>query len=253
MIDNDDNINNNNHPMMILIHLRSYLIGVINVLDTLLYSWLHGKQASLEDTYNSRVSRLEKDYNDSLNNIVSTKDSEIIALKHNYEQQINNIRDTLQKQITSLASDNARYREQIANVHQLAKQQYALQFEEWREEYDRVAKEQEKVIKEKAIQGSRSSIRGSAVETFAVFLENFPVANVNPSDVIFVGNMLDFIVFNGVSDYRDGVASSGSDIEIVFVEVKTNKSRMSKVQKAIQNAIEEGRVRFELFRVDVGN
>ena len=170
--DNDDNIDNSihTHPMMILLQMRAYLIGVINVIDTLLYSWLHGKQASLEDTYNSRVSRLEKDYNDSLNNIVSTKDSEITALKHNYEQQINNIRDTLQKQITSLSSDNARYREQIANVHQLAEQQYALQFEEWREEYDRVAKEQEKVIKEKAIQGSRSSIRGSAVETFAVCL-----------------------------------------------------------------------------------
>ena len=77
---------------------------------------------------------------------------------------------------------------------------------------------------------------GQIMEKAVPFLTIF---GHDPRNAHFCGNFIDYVVFN-----KD---------EIVFVEVKTGKSRLSKKQRNIKKIIEAGNVRFELVRVDYDN
>ena len=85
-----------------------------------------------------------------------------------------------------------------------------------------------------AVKRSRAVLSGQMAEQIAPFLKDFPC---NPADVRFVGKPLDFIGFPGAAD--------GSGIkEILFIEVKTGNSGLSKREREIKAAVEEGRVRY---------
>lgn len=74
---------------------------------------------------------------------------------------------------------------------------------------------------------------GQIMEKMAPFLEVF---NHDPRNAQFLGNPIDYIIFN--------------EDEIVFMEVKTGKARATKKQNNIKKLVEEGKVRFELIRFD---
>lgn len=85
-----------------------------------------------------------------------------------------------------------------------------------------------------AVKRSRAVISGQMVEQIAPFLKDFPC---NPADVRFIGKPLDFLGFPG--------AAEGSPIqEVLFIEVKTGSSVLSKREKEIKTAVENGRVRY---------
>ena len=73
---------------------------------------------------------------------------------------------------------------------------------------------------------------GFMVEKMAPFLDIFPT---DPNNAHFLGAPIDYISFG--------------DDEIVFIEVKTGASRLSKKQRNIKALVEEGKVRFELVRL----
>ncbi len=75
------------------------------------------------------------------------------------------------------------------------------------------------------------------MEQMAPYLRKFPY---DPHDVRFIGNPVDFVVFDGLS--------AGRDVRIVFVEVKSGKARMNENERRIREAVEKKRVSFELFR-----
>jgi predicted Holliday junction resolvase-like endonuclease len=70
-----------------------------------------------------------------------------------------------------------------------------------------------------------------------------------PADCRFLGNPIDYVVFNGHTEFSDPEGSD-EDLEIVLLEIKQNSSQLSRVQRAVRRAAEEGRVRFEVARVD---
>lgn len=74
---------------------------------------------------------------------------------------------------------------------------------------------------------------GQISEQLAPFLKNF---NHDPKKAHFIGNPIDYIVFE-----EDGVT---------MVEVKSGKSKLSKGQQDIKKLIEEGKVKFEEIRID---
>ena len=76
---------------------------------------------------------------------------------------------------------------------------------------------------------------GQMAEHLVPFLPQFPY---KPSDAHFLGKPLDFLVF----DLDEG--------RIVFVEIKTGKSRESERQRKIKNIIKSGRVFYERIRLD---
>ena len=59
----------------------------------------------------------------------------------------------------------------------------------------------------------------------------------------------DYVVFDGYTDFRDGDGRA-EDIEVVFIDIKSGKARLSKGQQAIAQAIGAGRVRFETVYID---
>lgn len=74
---------------------------------------------------------------------------------------------------------------------------------------------------------------GLTVENVAPFFDEWPY---DPSNFRFLGNPIDGISFND-----DGV---------VFVEIKTGQSRLSRNQLKIKSLVKDGKVKFMTFRAN---
>lgn len=96
-------------------------------------------------------------------------------------------------------------------------------------------KEADKNIKILSQKKSSEVRLGQIGESLVPFLSKCPY---DPKLMSFLGNPIDFIVF----DYDQG--------EIIFLEVKTGKSQLSKRQKLIKNIIKTGKVYYDTIRVD---
>ncbi|MCR5288469.1 MAG: hypothetical protein K6E51_00595 [Treponema sp.] len=97
-----------------------------------------------------------------------------------------------------------------------------------------------KAGREDAIKRSRAVLGGQMMEQVAPFLQGFPC---NPADVRFVGKPIDFVAFPG--------AGEGIPIEeVLFIEVKTGSSTLSKREREIKQAVESGRVRYVIYQPD---
>ncbi len=104
-------------------------------------------------------------------------------------------------------------------------------FEEWKQRY-------EKEIRRDAIEKSKAVITGKVTEHLTPYLPGF---KYNPKDARFIGSPIDLIVFDGLDE--------GDLRRIVFVEVKSGKSTLSKREKLIGDAIEQGKVEWVVLRV----
>jgi len=92
-------------------------------------------------------------------------------------------------------------------------------------------------IRKDSVNRSRSTLKGRISEQMAPLLPEFPFS---PADARFIGNPIDFVVFDGYTKARDEKAES---IGVVLVEIKKGKkSRLSREETLIKKAVEEGRV-----------
>jgi predicted Holliday junction resolvase-like endonuclease len=85
---------------------------------------------------------------------------------------------------------------------------------------------------------SRTSRDGVGGENVAPWMPGFPF---EPRDASFLGNPVDYVVFDGLDE--------GELREIVFVEVKTGQSGMTKRGQQIRRAVQDGRVSHRLVRL----
>ncbi|MEB3753272.1 Holliday junction resolvase-like protein [Acinetobacter sp. MD2(2019)] len=99
---------------------------------------------------------------------------------------------------------------------------------------------------QRSVNTSRAVLKGKMAEQFAPVLPGF---NYLPSDAKFLGDPVDYVVFNGYSAFREGNASA-DDLELVLIDIKSGQARLTKGQQAIAHAIQQGRVRFETIRID---
>lgn len=98
-------------------------------------------------------------------------------------------------------------------------------------------------IRKDALERSQSAVAGKATEHLAPLLPGF---DFDPRDARFLGSPIDFVVFDGLSE--DQVP------EIVFVEVKTGPlAALSRRERLVREAVEDGRVRFLEVRIDPSN
>lgn len=89
-----------------------------------------------------------------------------------------------------------------------------------------------------AILRSRAVLGGHFTENLAPYLPSFPFS---PTECRFVGKPIDFIVFKGMD---------GKEIdEVVFVEVKSGKSKLSSQEKNLKEAVKNKKVRWEEYRI----
>ena len=93
-------------------------------------------------------------------------------------------------------------------------------------------------IREDAIKQSRAVLGGQFSEQIAPYLPNFPF---NPTEARFIGKPIDFVVFNGMDEKKIE--------EIVFVEVKSGQSQLSKIEKSLKAAVENKNVSWHEYQV----
>lgn len=98
----------------------------------------------------------------------------------------------------------------------------------------------------RSVNTSRAVLKGKMAEQLAPIMPEFQYL---PSDAKFLGDPVDYVVFDGYTDFRDGDGSA-EDIEVVLIDIKSGGARLTKGQQAIEKAIKEGRVRFETIRID---
>jgi|ETNmetMinimDraft_33_1059910.scaffolds.fasta_scaffold105392_2 predicted Holliday junction resolvase-like endonuclease len=89
-----------------------------------------------------------------------------------------------------------------------------------------------------AVLRSRAVLSGQFSEQLAPF---FPDFNFKPTECKFLGSPVDFIVFNGADDKKID--------EVVFVEVKSGKSKLSSTEKSLKETIENKNIRWEEYRI----
>jgi len=99
-------------------------------------------------------------------------------------------------------------------------------------------KAEEKRMRADAIARSKAVVRGKVAEQFVPFTEDF---DYNPRDARFLGSPLDYVVFEGLTE--------GELLRVVFIEVKTGKSRLTARQVSLRDVIDEGLVFYEELRL----
>ena len=93
-------------------------------------------------------------------------------------------------------------------------------------------------LREDAIKQSRAVLGGQFSEQIAPYLPDFPF---KPTESRFIGKPIDFIIFKGMD---------GQKIEdVVFVEVKSGQSQLSKIQKSLKSAVENKKVLWHEYKV----
>ncbi|ENV38036.1 MULTISPECIES: Holliday junction resolvase-like protein [Acinetobacter] len=98
----------------------------------------------------------------------------------------------------------------------------------------------------RSVNTSRAVLKGKMAEQFAPILPEFQYL---PSDAKFLGDPVDYVIFDGYTDFRDGDGEA-EDIEVILLDIKSGGARLSKGQQAIAQAVREGRIRFETLRID---
>lgn len=92
----------------------------------------------------------------------------------------------------------------------------------------------------------RNVIKGQVSEKFVPFMAGF---TYNPSDCRFLGEPIDYVIFNNLHHCADGQMDI-SELQIIFVEVKSGNAKLNKRQQILQHAINNHQVSFEILRID---
>jgi predicted Holliday junction resolvase-like endonuclease len=111
--------------------------------------------------------------------------------------------------------------------------------------------------RKESLERSRATLKGRIAEQMAPLLPGFSYL---PSDARFLGDPIDYVVFNGATGAREkggapeslgtpAALEASPALEVVLLEVKQGGSALSTLQRAIAAAVEAGRVRFEVCRV----
>ena len=93
-------------------------------------------------------------------------------------------------------------------------------------------------LREDAIKQSRAVLSGQFSEQIAPYLPNFPY---KPTEARFIGKPVDFIIFKGMDEKKIE--------EVVFVEVKSGQSQLSKTEKNLRETIQNKKVSWDEYRV----
>ena len=165
-----------------------------------------------------------------------SSNSEILTQKDSLLKDYNEIKQKLYETIVS-------FKEEIIN---LSKLNFELESDLKSQEliYKKDLKEKVAEARKDAVAKSRSILRGQATEHLAPYI----LKDTNPKDYRFMGNPIDYICFQGLSDVLD---KTSDEITCVYlIDIKTGKSTLNKSQRRIRDAINAGRIEFKVINLD---
>lgn len=116
-----------------------------------------------------------------------------------------------------------------------------------RSDLERWKLESGREIRQDSVNRSRSVLKGRISEQMAPLLPGFPFS---PADARFIGNPVDFVVFDGYTAAKDG---DGDRVDLVIVEVKKGKGRLTRGENLIRQAVEAGRVSWKTIVIPDGD
>lgn len=121
----------------------------------------------------------------------------------------------------------------VIDVRQKTINEYEEKIVMERVHYEKIIEDAGKEYNKLLHQKKSSEVKiGKVSEHLAPFLNDWPY---NPHNFRFLGSPIDGIQFN-------------SD-EIIFIEIKTGKSRLTAPQKIVKNLVKEGKIKFATFRI----
>ena len=126
----------------------------------------------------------------------------------------------------------------------LTKQKHASELKTKDLEYSKELKKTIETTRKETLKKSRAVIRGQATEHLAPFI----LKDTNPKDYRFLGNPVDYIHFEGLSNIIDRTSDEITSVN--FIDIKTGNSSLSKNQRRIRDAIQENRVQFLTINLD---
>jgi predicted Holliday junction resolvase-like endonuclease len=94
--------------------------------------------------------------------------------------------------------------------------------------------------KQESLDKQRSVTKGRMAEQLAPLLPEF---KYNPSDARFLGNPIDYIIFENL--HKEGE----EPINIVLLDVKTGKASLNRNERLIEKAANERRIKFETLQL----
>jgi predicted Holliday junction resolvase-like endonuclease len=124
----------------------------------------------------------------------------------------------------------------VVSAYLYFRQETGVIKEQARNDLERWKRESTEEIRRDSVNRSRSTLKGRIAEQMAPLLPEFPYS---PADARFIGNPVDFIVFDGYTKVKD---ESGDTISIVVAEIKKGKGKLTREESLIKRAVEEGRV-----------
>ena len=93
-------------------------------------------------------------------------------------------------------------------------------------------------IRQDAIKQSRAVLSGQFSEQIAPYLPEFPF---KPTETRFIGKPVDFVIFKGTDEKKID--------EVVFVEVKSGQSQLSKVEKTLKETIQNKKISWHEYKI----
>jgi predicted Holliday junction resolvase-like endonuclease len=97
-------------------------------------------------------------------------------------------------------------------------------------------------LRKKAVEKSRAILTGKFSEQISPYFPDFPY---EASEARFIGSPVDFIIFKGMNEKEIK--------EVIFVEVKTGKSKLSKQEKYLKEAILNKKVKWFEYLINPSN
>ncbi|MCW1306345.1 MAG: Holliday junction resolvase-like protein [Candidatus Nanoarchaeia archaeon] len=99
-------------------------------------------------------------------------------------------------------------------------------------------------IREETLKRSRAVLKGKIAEQMVALLPEFPY---NPADARFIGNPVDYVIFDGYTQVKD---SGGGEVRIIFLDVKKGeKAQLTREEEAIMKAVKEKKVAWHLLHL----
>ena len=144
----------------------------------------------------------------------------------------------------SVYKQNKQLKEELYVLKEYSKTIEENSMRSWKNQFDAWCITKEKEIRKDSVERSRNIIRGQATEHLAPLMMD----NYSLKDYRFLGNPIDFIIYNGLGDVADG--KSDTIESIIFLDIKTGKSKLSKVQRRIRDCIRNGNVEFLVYNPD---
>jgi predicted Holliday junction resolvase-like endonuclease len=169
------------------------------------------------------------------------KDTKLILLEKSLERShkdISNLHASIESLAASLSDKDHKFQEDRSLYRKNLEEHYKDQMEIWKKG------ELERAVKD-SVNKSRSILRGKTTEQLVPLTEEF-LKEFVPSDAKFLGSPIDYIIFSGAGSITDG---EDKEIEIVFMDIKTGKAKLTKVQRAIKKAVEEKRIRWKTLEI----